>query len=152
MLLRIFVRAFLSAFALQTSRARRPRQPFRANFVVVELDVVRASQSRRCCFAAEHARGKMPLTERRVLPLPVVKRCNPSWVLRQTAVTFLQQRKLLRAGNLRALYPLRDWVWRVEKYGDNQIRTAIVPSEFVYVWLDVVWASLISETGTARLV
>ena len=43
--LAIFVRAFLSAFALQTSRARRPRQPFRANFVVVELDVVHASQS-----------------------------------------------------------------------------------------------------------
>ena len=69
-----------------------------------------------------------------------------------TAVTFLQQRKLLRADNRRALYPLRDWVWRVEEYGYNQIRTAIAPSEFVYVWLDVVWASLISEAGTARLV
>ena len=69
-----------------------------------------------------------------------------------TAVAFLQQRVLLHAGNQRALNPLRGWVWRVEKYGDNQIRTAIVPSEFVYVWLDVVWASLISETGTARLV
>ena len=39
-------------------------------------------------------------------------------------------------------------MWRVEKYGDNQLRMAIEPSEFVYVWLDVVWASLISETGT----
>ena len=68
------------------------------------------------------------------------------------AVAFLQQRVLLHAGNRRALYPLRDWMWRVEKYGNNQTRTATEPFQFVYVWLNVVWASLISEAGTARLV
>ena len=57
--------------------------------MVVELDVVRASQSRRCCFAAEHALGETPLTERRVLPLPVVKGCNPGGVLPSNGGNFL---------------------------------------------------------------
>ena len=58
------------------------------------------------------------------------------------AVAFLQQRVLLHAGNRRALYPLWDWVRRVEKYGDNQKRMAIEPFLFVHVWLNVVWTSL----------
>ena len=134
MLLRIFVRAFLSAFALQTSRARRPRQPFRANFVVVELEVVRASQSRRCCFAAKHALGKTALDRTPGATFARSQEVQPVLgAAVSTAVAFSQQGVLLHAGNRRALYPLRDWVRRVEKYGNNQIRMAIEPSVFVYV-------------------
>ena len=92
MLLRNFLCAFLSAFALQTSRARRPRQPFRANFVV-ELDVVRASQSRRCCFAAKHALGKTALDQTTGATFARSQEVQPILgAAVTTAVTFLQQR------------------------------------------------------------
>ena len=37
---------------------------------------------------------KMPLTERRVLPLPVVKRCNPFWALPSNGGNFFAAKKI----------------------------------------------------------